>query len=92
MGSVVFYEGTMIAKGGNGVTKVPYNPPADSGKEYYRWVGLRDEAQRQEREAARIEAENKANAPDLIYLIVGPPTDAEVDRLLRSTTVSFDRR
>lgn len=90
--TVVFYDGTFIAKDRNGITKVPREPPAESGKEYYRWKDLSDEAQRQEREAARIEAENKANMPDPIYLIVGPPTDAEVDRLLKSSTVSFSRK
>ena len=82
--TVVLYDGAHIARGMNGVTKVPRKRPNNRNyKEWFDWPDLYDQALRQENEARRVAEEG-----DRVFVTLGDGDGYEVE--IRSVTKAED--
>ena len=90
--TVVFYDGSRIAKGMGGVTKIPRKPPTNRTDWYSDWVRLRDEAYRQEREEAKALDEAKRQHDEWRQKMRKAPTDSEIRQMLSTAIVTIKRK
>lgn len=89
--TVVFYDGSRIARGMNGVTKVPRKRPNAYGSDYSEWVRLRDVALRQESEEQSYAAEAKRAWKERNEKMNGPATESEIRKVLLAGAVIVKR-
>ena len=85
--TVVFYDGAYISRGIKGVTKVPRSFHSRDSRGYNEWVHLRDEARRQEYEAARVADENNRRTLEWKRKVNGPPDASLVAQVLSAGDV-----
>jgi len=90
--TVVFYDGSTIASGMNGVTKVPRMSPHHGGTGYQRWIKLCDEARRQESKSLMLESEYQRATSEWRRKIEAPVPDEEAARVLAAGYVRLKRK
>lgn len=90
--TVVFYDGSHIAKGMRGVTKIPRKWPTNRTDGLVEYARLRDEALRQEREIERAREEVQQAKAEWKAKMNKPPTDSEIQRVLYAGVVTIKRK
>lgn len=90
--TVVFYDGLYIAKGMNGETKIPRKWRSNvhnNTVEYNRYLGLCNEARRQEREQREAVEEAKKARAEWNAKMKAQPTEYEIEHALRAGVVTI---
>ena len=90
--TVVFYDGVYVAKGVNGETKVPRKWRSNvhnNTVEYNRYLGLCNEARRQEREQKEAVEEAKKARAEWNAKMKAQPTEYEIGQVLRAGVVTI---
>lgn len=90
--TVVFYDGSHIAKGMTGVTKIPRKWPTNRTDGWSEYAQLRDEARRQEREVERAKEEVRRAKADWKAKMSEPPPESEIRRVLYAGVVTIKRK
>lgn len=93
--TVVFYDGSHIAKGMNGVTKIPRKRPTnrtDSRRLWEEWYRLRDIALQEEREIQRKHDEARRKRAEWQAKINEPPSAFEIRRVLCAGVITIKRK
>lgn len=93
--TVVFYDGSHIAKGMNGVTKIPRKRPTnntDSRRRWEEWYRLRDIAEREEREIQQKHDEVRRKRAEWQAKMNEPPSEFEIRRVLSAGVVTVKRK
>ncbi|MDE3275391.1 MAG: hypothetical protein PUJ80_05150 [Verrucomicrobiota bacterium] len=89
--TVVFYDGVYVAKGVNGETKVPRKWRSNvhnNTVEYHRYLGLCNEARRQEREQREAVEEAKKARREWNAKMNAQSTEYEIGQMLRTGVVT----
>lgn len=90
--TVVLYDGAHIARGMNGVTKVPRKRPNNRNyKEWFDWPDLYDQALRQENEARRVAEDAQRARKAWKEKINGPASEGEIQKVLLAGMVTVQR-
>lgn len=90
--TVVFSNGLVVSKDGNGVTRVPRKCPAARGAKYDEWVRLKNEALRQESLLQRNEAEMKLLRKQWRERMDAPAQAHEIYKVLAAGKVFVRRK
>ena len=95
--TVVFYDGSHIAKGMNGVTKIPRKEPTNRTDrrrmwESGEWYRLRDIALREESEIRRNHDEARRKRAEWQAKMNEPPSAFEIRRVLSAGVVTVKRK
>ena len=90
--TVVFSDGLVVSKDGNGVMHVPRKCPAARGEKHDEWVRLKNEALRQEGLAQRNEAEMKLRQKQWQERMEAPAQAYEISKVLAAGRVIIRRK